>query len=65
MTVQQIYDLINAVAPFETQAEFDHSGFLVGRRNQEISGILFALDLTQPVIDEAVFHQVSLRKPLV
>lgn len=60
MTVQQIYDLINAVAPFEIQAEFDNSGFLVGRRNQEISGILFALDLTQPVIDEAVFHQVSL-----
>ena len=60
MTVQEIYGLIDRFAPFETQAEFDNSGFLIGRRNQEVSGILFALDLTQPVIDEAVLHKVSL-----
>ena len=30
MTVQNIYDLLNAVAPFETQEPYDNSGLLVG-----------------------------------
>lgn len=54
MTVQTIYDLINAAAPFDTQAEYDNSGILVGSAAQEVTGILFALDVTQAVIDEAV-----------
>ena len=53
MNVQQIFELIDHFAPFETQADFDNSGFLVGSSTQEVSCILFALDLTQPVIDEA------------
>ena len=54
MTVQTVYDLIDAVAPFGTQMENDNSGLLVGSPSQEIRSILFALDVTQPVIDEAV-----------
>ena len=30
MTVKDIYDLIDRTAPFETQADFDNSGLLVG-----------------------------------
>lgn len=54
MTVKDVYDLIDRTAPFETQADFDNSGLLVGSASQEINGILFALDLTEQVIDEAV-----------
>ena len=54
MTVQAVYDLIHAVAPFDTQAEWDNSGLLVGSLSQEVSGVLFALDVTELVIDEAV-----------
>ena len=54
MTVRDFYDLINQIAPFDTQMDFDNSGLLVGSASQEVSGVLFALDLTQPVIDEAV-----------
>ena len=53
MTVQTIYDLLQTVAPFETQMEGDNSGLLVGSPQQEIHRILFALDVTEPVIDEA------------
>lgn len=60
MTVKKVYELINRLAPFDTQAEFDNSGFLVGRGEQEVSGILFALDITQPVIDEAVSFNTNL-----
>ncbi|MBO4471088.1 MAG: Nif3-like dinuclear metal center hexameric protein [Clostridia bacterium] len=54
MTVRDFYDLINQIAPFDTQMDFDNSGLLVGSASQEVSSVLFALDLTQPVIDEAV-----------
>ena len=54
MTVQTVYDLINALAPFDTQADFDNSGLLVGSAGEEVSGILCALDVSEPVIREAV-----------
>ena len=54
MTVQDVYNLIDRFAPFATQAGGDNSGFLVGSAEQEVTGILFALDVTEPVIDEAV-----------
>jgi len=54
MNVQTVYDLINTVAPFDTQMEGDNSGLLVGSPFQEIRNILFALDVTEPVIDEAI-----------
>ena len=54
MTVQQIFDLIDRFAPFETQSEDDNSGFLVGSASQEVTAALFALDVTEKVIDEAV-----------
>ncbi len=54
MTVQHLYDLIDRFAPFATQADGDNSGFLVGSASQEVTGVLFALDVTEPVIDEAV-----------
>ena len=54
MKVRQIYELLDAVAPFETQEPYDNSGLLVGSSEQEVSGILFALDVTQAVISEAL-----------
>ena len=54
MNVQNVYDIIHTVAPFDTQIEGDNSGILVGSPVQEITCILFALDVTEPVIDEAV-----------
>ena len=60
MTVQDILAMIDAVAPFETQEEWDNCGLLVGSPRQEVSGILFALDVTEPVIDEAIRLGASL-----
>ena len=60
MTVQSILDLLDTVAPFDTQEPWDNSGFLVGEREAEVTGILFALDVTMDVIDEALEKGASL-----
>ena len=54
MTVREIHRLLDAVAPFETQEPYDNSGLLVGSPDQEVRRILFALDVTEAVIREAV-----------
>ena len=53
-TVKEIYDLLDRKAPFRYQMDFDNAGFLVGRGDAQVSGILVALDITPAVIQEAV-----------
>ena len=60
LTVQQVYDLINGRAPFETQLAFDNSGLLVGHPDQDVHGVHVALDVTDRVIDEAIAHGADL-----
>lgn len=52
-TVNDIIHLMNQKCPFSLQESWDNSGFLVGRRETEVSGILTALDITLETIDEA------------
>ena len=53
MTVQEIYEIINDFAPFETACEWDNAGFLVGDGSREITGILLAMDVTKEAVAEA------------
>lgn len=53
-TVTQIYNVIEAKAPFQYQLGFDNAGFLVGRRSAEVDCVLVALDITPVVVQEAV-----------
>lgn len=53
MNVKDILQWIDSVAPFETQAEYDNSGLLVGDSGAPVTRILFALDVTDNVLDEA------------
>ena len=57
MRAEQIYEYINAIAPFTAQEDWDNSGFQVGERTKEVQKILFALDATADLVREAVeFH---------
>ena len=54
VTVEGIYNYIDSIAPFNTQEEWDNSGLLVGDKNAEVSKILFALDVTSDIINQAI-----------
>lgn len=60
MTVQKVYDAIDMAAPFSTQMDFDNAGLLVGDPQAVVAGVLVALDVTGPVIDEAVSRGANL-----
>lgn len=53
-TVKDVYDFIDSIAPFNAQEEWDNSGLLVGDEDAEVTKILFALDVTTNVINQAV-----------
>lgn len=48
-----IYDVINAVAPFSSQLGFDNSGLLVGDASAVVTRALLCLDITEAVVEEA------------
>jgi len=45
-TVKNIYDYINSVAPFDTQEEWDNSGFLIGDFRKPVKKVVMSLDGT-------------------
>lgn len=60
MTVKEVYAFIDGLAPFATQEAFDNAGLLVGHPDWAVSGIMFAMDVTERVLDEAAAHGANL-----
>ena len=60
ITVGDIYNFIDQVAPFETQVEWDNSGLLVGDKNREVEKIAFCLDVTRANLERAIKENVDL-----
>lgn len=52
--LKEITDLIESIAPLQTQESYDNSGLIVGNSNDQITGALISLDLTEEVIAEAI-----------
>lgn len=53
VTVGEVSRAIDAFAPYELAEEWDNVGILAGREDQEVTGILCALDLNFKVFEEA------------
>ncbi len=58
--IKEIYEAINELAPFETQMDWDKSGFSVGDIEAEAKIVVMALDITDEVIDFAIEKQAQL-----
>jgi dinuclear metal center YbgI/SA1388 family protein len=54
LTLRQIVDIIESVAPLRWQEEWDNSGLQVGERDAEIRAALVCVDVTEQVIQEAI-----------
>jgi dinuclear metal center YbgI/SA1388 family protein len=54
MTIQDILSILEAVAPPHLQESYDNAGLIVGDPGTPVRGVLFCLDSTEAVVDEAV-----------
>ncbi len=60
MTIHEITDLLEELAPLSYAEEFDNVGLLVGNPKQEVSGILVTLDTLEVVVEEAIAKNCNL-----
>lgn len=59
-TVNDIFEYINSIAPFEKQCEWDNSGFIVGDKNAEVEKIGVVLDITADTVKYACENGINL-----
>ncbi len=52
-TARQVYEAIDALAPFGSSMGWDNTGLLVGSSAAEVSGILVTLDVTPAAVEKA------------
>lgn len=60
MKLQEIYDILDAFAPFSLQESYDKSGLSVGDPQQEVRRVLLTLDITVSVVREAAAKRADL-----
>lgn len=60
MIIQDITDAIEELAPLPNAEGFDNVGLLVGRPQQEVSGVLVTLDTLENTVEEAISKNCNL-----
>ena len=70
MKISEIYNFLDNLSPFNTQATWDNSGLLIGDLNNEIKNIYISLDIDEALITNAepnsllITHHPLIFKPL-
>jgi len=54
MQIKTITQFIESIAPLAFQESYDNAGLIIGQPEDEISGILIALDITEEILNEAI-----------
>ena len=60
MTVNDILQAMDAIAPFRLTMDFDNTGLLIGDPSAEVRGVVLALDCTDEVIESAKRNNANL-----
>ena len=60
MLLKEITQHIESIAPLAFQESYDNAGLIIGHPNDEISGILITLDVTEDILDEAIRKNLNL-----
>ena len=60
MTIQDVIDHLEELAPLHYAEDFDNVGLLVGNKKEPLKGILVTLDTIESVVDEAIEKNCNL-----
>lgn len=60
MNIGEIISVIEYFAAPELQEDYDNAGLITGSRSGECTGVMISLDVTEPVIDEAITKNCNL-----
>ena len=68
MLIKELVQIIETEAPLALQESYDNAGLIVGQEDNEISGVLICIDVTEKVLDEAIagnFNLIVSHHPLI
>lgn len=54
MTIKDLTNYLEIIAPLSYQESYDNAGLIVGNASADVSGVLVTLDSTEEVIEEAI-----------
>ena len=60
MTIKNISDYLEEIAPLNQAEDFDNVGLLIGNETTEVEGILVTLDTLEETVDEAIKKKCNL-----
>ena len=60
MTVKDITNYLEELAPLQYAEDFDNVGLLVGNYNSQVTGVLVALDTLETIVDEPISKKCNL-----
>ncbi len=60
MTILEITEYLETIAPLQFQENYDNAGLIVGESSCECSGIIISLDVTEAVINEAISNNCNM-----
>lgn len=60
MKINDIISVLESVAPPHLQESYDNAGLIVGNPETEVSGVLFCLDSTEAIVEEAIARGCNL-----
>lgn len=58
--IKEILTELEKLAPLPYQEDYDNAGLLVGSPDTQVTGILFTLDITEAIVDEAIRRHCNL-----
>lgn len=68
MQIKEITNYLESIAPLSYQESYDNAGLIIGNKYDETNGALITLDVTEPIIDEAIklnFKLIIAHHPLI
>jgi dinuclear metal center YbgI/SA1388 family protein len=60
MNIKEIITALELFAPLSLQESYDNAGLLIGNANDDCTGVLITLDVTEKVLEEAIGKKTNL-----
>ena len=60
MTIKNVSDYLEEIAPLNQAEDFDNVGLLIGNETTEVKGVLVTLDTLEETVDEAIKKKCNL-----
>jgi dinuclear metal center YbgI/SA1388 family protein len=60
MKIVELTRFLEHIAPLKLQEDYDNSGLIVGRLDQEVHSALISLDCTEEIVEEAISKQCDI-----